>query len=147
MHSFSDSHKGQPGHTHLYVCVCVWSFTSCTVGEVVPGFISRAAFTSNTWPIRRRDRSPGRGAAGHLQHEFLPCDWLIRCLSWREAEQVYLIKWQVSVIYLRHVRFFWQSCISKLCYQHIKNPVTCILLIPLCVHEQIICYFKHFTHF
>ncbi len=45
--------------------------------------------------------------------ELLPCDWLISDLCYQTIEQVYLIKWSVSVIWRMLVtKQFWVSLIS-----------------------------------
>ena len=52
---------------------------------------------------------PYSDATSRLHHvcipkciELLPCDWLIRNLCYQAIEQVYLIKWPVSVYCLCH---------------------------------------------
>ncbi len=41
--------------------------------------------------------------------ELLPCDWLISNLCYQAIEQVYLIKWPVSVYFMLHINIYFIS--------------------------------------
>ncbi len=55
----------------------------------------------------------------HKCIELLPCDWLISNLCYQAIEQVYLIKWPVSVYIYIYIYIYIQGWIGNRAYRHL----------------------------
>ncbi len=67
--------------------------------------------------------------------ELLPCDWLISSLCYQAIEQVYIIKWSMSV-YIKHTMNVYLKAVINYFKVHYINKLhrTCCYFISVCVY-------------